>query len=239
MRITAAMRSIWFGLVDPRRIRQTPTEAAAAVFAVAVLAVSLVGTLCTLWEQGSASLVRESAILSQQTPAATGAAEGIDLSLPQRQFTGALGGTLIITIVSYAALAGVFMILVRFLTDCAVSYSKAIIATSSLALVSMLDSFIATALHVVTGTIKIGVHAGVWLQPSESPMLFTWLQLISLESVWRYLAIAVALITWENLHWRYGIVVGLVVWGVTRAIFGLMALVGWIVGLQGAGQLAP
>jgi hypothetical protein len=70
-------------------------------------------------------------------------------------------------------------------------------------------------------------------------MLFTWLQLISLESVWRYLAIAVALVNWQELHWRYGIVVGLVVWGVTRAIFGLMALVGWIVGLQGAAQLAP
>jgi hypothetical protein len=239
MRITAAMRSIWFGLVDPRRIRQTPTEAAAAVFAVAVLAVSVTGTLCTLWEQSIPSLVLDSAILSQQAPAATGSAEGVDLSLPQRQFTGALGGTLIITIVSYAALAGVFMILVRFLTNSVVSYSKAIIATSSLALVSILDSFIATGLHVATGSIQIGLHAGVGLPPSESPMLFTWLQLISLESVWRYLAIAVALVNWQELHWRYGIVVGLVVWGVTRAIFGLMALVGWIVGLQGAAQLAP
>lgn len=239
MRITAAMRSIWFGLIDPKRIREISADAAAAVFAVAVLAVSITGTVCTLWEQGHPRLAAESAILSQQEPASAQKSAQIDLSTPQRQFTGALGGTLIITIVSYATLAGLFMILVRFLTNCTIPYSRAIIAVSSTALVAMLDSLVTTGLHAMFGTVQVGLHAGVFVRPTETPMLFTWLQLVSVESIWRYLAISVAIVTSENLHWRYGVVVGLIVWVVTRLIFGIMALVGWVVGLQGVGALAP
>ncbi|MEY3386625.1 MAG: hypothetical protein RIR53_1436 [Bacteroidota bacterium] len=239
MRITAAILSIWYGLIDPKRVKQVPTDAAAAVFAVAVLAIALAGTFCSLWEQGNPGLVAESAVLSQQTvPSAVGVT-GLDLSTPQRQFTGALGGTLIVTIVSVATLAGLFMIMVRFLTDVAPTYSRSIIAASSVALITIIDNGVATALHLLSGTVRTGLHAGVFIQPTESPMLFTWLQLISLESIWRYLAIAVALVTWENLHWRYGLVVGFIVWVVSRLAFGIMALVGWVVGLQGASQLAP
>ncbi|MBU3700168.1 MAG: hypothetical protein FGM33_09230 [Candidatus Kapabacteria bacterium] len=239
MRITAAILSIWYGLVDPKRVKQVSTDAAAAVFAVAVLAIALTATVCSLWEQGHPGLVADSALLSQQTLQASPGSAELDLSTPQRQFTGALGGTLIVTIVSVAALAGLFMIMARFLTNTTPTYSRAIIAVSSAALIAIIDTAVASVLHVTFGTAQYGLHAGVFIRPSDSPMLFTWLQLISLGSIWRFLAIAVALVTWENLHWRYGIVVGLVVWTISRLAFGIMALVGWVVGLQGAGQLAP
>lgn len=239
MRITAAILSIWYGLVDPKRVKQVSTDAATAVFAVAVLATALTGTFCSLWEQGHPSLVADSAVLSQQAmQTAPGSAE-IDLSTPQRQFTGALGGTLIITIVSIAALAGLFMIMVRFLTNAGPTFSRAIIAVSSAALIVIVDTIVTSTLHVSLGTVRFGLHAGMFIQPTESPMLFTWLQLLSVGSIWRFIAIAVALVTWENLHWRYGIVVGLVVWTISRLAFGIMTLVGWVVGLQGASQLAP
>ena len=235
MRVLAAIRAMWFGLVDPTRISETSREAAAAVFAVAVLLVSMTNTLCALWEQGDLSLATESRILLQNSATSPVKTSQLDLSTPQRQFTAALGGALIVTIVSTVVVAGLFMFLMRFMTDRPVTFTQCIIAASAASSVLIVDTLVGSGLHLWFGTARAGLHAGAFLRPIDAPMLFTWLQRISLLSLWQYLVIAIALVRWEGLHWRFGIVTGAVVWVITRLLFGLLTLVSWIVSLQGAG----
>lgn len=239
MRVVSALRAMWFGLVDPTRIQEISRASATAVFAVAVLLVSMTSTWCAMWEQGDLALAAESRILLQHSATSPVKTSQLDLSTPQRQFTAALGGALIVTIVSTAVVSGLFLILIRFMTNVSVTYRQCIIAASAVSGVIIADTVLSSALHVIFHTSQAGLHAGVFLRPAESPMLFTWLQRISLFSVWQYIAIAIALVTWEGLHWRFGLVTGTIVWLITRLLFGLLTLVGWIVGLQGASSASP
>jgi hypothetical protein len=239
VRIVAAFRALWYGVADPTRIKETSKEAVTAVFAVAVLFVSITNTVCALWEQGDLALAAESRILLQNSATSPVKTSQLDLTAPQRQFTAALGGALIVTIVSTVVVAGLFMILMKFMTNLTVTFSQCLIAASAASSIIILDTLLASLLHVVFKTAQAGLHVGVVLRPMDAPMLFTWLQRISLFSLWQYLVVAIALVSWEGLNWRYGIVTGAVVWTITRLVFGLLTLVGWIVSLQGAGTAAP
>jgi hypothetical protein len=128
-------------------------------------------------------------------------------------------------------LAGLFLVLMRFMTDAPVTYGMAITSVSATALIQVIDLLMSTGAHMVFGTLRAGLHAGVTMDPASSPMLFTWLQQISLPSLWQYLAASVALATWGGLHARFGIVVGLVVWVISRLVHGGFTLVGWILSL--------
>lgn len=232
MRLIAAGKAIWHGAVLPQRVQEATTQAATATFAVAVLLVVVVSVWAAMIENGDATLAVESQLLTQTTAVLPADTTDLDMSSPQRQFTAILGGALTVTIVSTAALAGFFLIVTRFMTNAPVTYGMAIVAVASSALVQCLDLSLSSAGHIIFHTARAGLHAGAFISPIESPMLFTWLQRISLFSLWQYVAIAIALTTWGGLHQRFGLVVGFIVWIVTRLIFGALTLVTWVVSLQ-------
>ncbi|MCX6141097.1 MAG: hypothetical protein NTX15_09760 [Candidatus Kapabacteria bacterium] len=233
MRIIAAGKALWHGVRAPWRVQEATSQAATAIFAVAVLLIVAVSTWCAILENGDPALVAESRTLSQLTEMLPVAKDAqLDLSTPQRQFTGALGGALMVTIGTTAALAGFFLIAMRFMTNAPVTYSMAIVAVSSSAIIQGLDLLVSVAGHIYFHSARAGLHAGLFVSPIDAPMLFTWLQRISLFSLWQYIAIAIALSTWGGLHRRYGIVVGAVVWFITRLILGAFTLVSWVVSLQ-------
>lgn len=222
---------MWNALRSPEHIKDATTEVATAMFAVAVLLLSAASTLAALVEEGNPTLVAQSQALTYSAGTPTGADQGVDLSLPQRQVTGVLGGALLVTIVSIVTLAGVFWVLIRFMTDAPVTYAMALTAVSATALIGVVDIAVAVALHSATSTLRAGLHLGVVVDPVEHPAMFSWLQRLSLGSLWQYLVIGIGLCTWGGLHRRFGIVTGGIVWGVVALVMGGIALVTWVVNL--------
>jgi hypothetical protein len=222
---------MWNALRSPELIKDATTEVATAMFAVAVLVLSAAATIAALVEEGDPVLVAQSNALTYSSGIATDGQQGVDLSLPQRQITGVLGGALLVTIVSSVSLAGVFWVLVRFMTDAPVTYSMALTTVSATALIGVIDVAVAVGLHSATSTLRVGLHLGVVVDPVENPALFSWLQRLSVGSLWQYLVIGIGLSTWGGLHKRFGIVTGGIVWGVVAVVMGGIALVTWVVNL--------
>lgn len=231
MRIVHAWRVLWFALVAPTRIPKFTSEAVMATFAVAVLIVSLVSASAALYEESNPALNVETASLIPQALTWESSVEGndIDLSPSSRRFTASFGGALMVTIISSLALAGLFMFLTRFLTDAPVGFMLCLAGVSASGLIQVVDVASSTAIHSMFDTIQAGLNAGVFVSPTEKPLLFSWLQRFSIGSLWQYIVIAIAIVSWGGLHARFGIVVGAIVWILTRLLLGGFALVGWIV----------
>lgn len=227
MQTLAAFRALWQGLRDPRMVPTVTASTAVAIFAAAVLLMTLADTTAVYVEGGTPSLAQESAALSgrlQSTAAPATTVKGV----PQREFTAALGGALMISTVSIAALAGMLWMFMRFLTNERVAYWEALGGVSATAGIDVLQTLVITPLHVLTGTIRYGFHAGVVVDPTTHPHLFLWLQRLDLFSVWHYLAAGMVVATWRSLHYRYGLVIGAVVFVVVQAAMGLLSLVSWL-----------
>lgn len=231
MRVFTVARTMWNALRSPEQIKDATTEVATAMFAVAVLLLSAASTVAALVEEGNPALVAQSNALTYSAGKAPSGEAGVDLSLPQRQITGVLGGALLVTIVSSIALAGVFWVLVRFMTDAPVTYGMALTTVSATALIGVIDISVAALLHSVTSTLRAGLHLGAFVDPVEHPAMFSWLQRCSIGSLWQYLVIGIGLSTWGGLHRRFGIVTGAIVWLVVGLVMGGIALVTWVVNL--------
>lgn len=231
MRVITVARAMWNALRSPEQLKDATTEVATAMFAVAVLVLSAASTIAALIEEGNPALVAQSKALTYVTEPTADGQPGVDLSLPQRQVTGVLGGALLVTIVSTIALAGVFWVLVRFMTDAPVTYGMALIVVSSTALIGVLDIALSVVLHAATSTLRAGLHLGVVVDPIEHPAVFSWLQRLSLVSLWQYLVIGIGICTWGGLHRRFGVVTGSIVWVVVGLVMGGIALVTWVVNL--------
>lgn len=226
---------MWNALHSPEAIQQATTEVATAMFAVAVLVLSAASTTATLIEEGNPVLVAQSRALTYSSGYSSGGQTSespeLDLSLPQRQITGVLGGALLVTIISSITLAGVFWVLVRFMTDAPVTYVMALTTVSATALIGVIDTAVSVILHSTASTLRAGPHLGVLVDPVGHPALFSWLQRLSVVSLWQYLVIGIGLCTWGGLHRRFGIVTGGVVWLIVGLVMGALALVTWVVNL--------
>ena len=232
MRVTKALAALVHGVRAPSRIQEVTTEAAMAVFAIAVFLVAFANTWSAIIEQGNPALVAESArLLPTATLPGGSSVPNVDLSLPQRQFTQVLGGALQKTIVPYVVMALAAMIFLRFAANAQVGFLQCLAAVSATALIDVLGIVVSTGMHLGFETTRAGLHAGVFLDPIRHPMWFLWLQSFSVATLWQFLAACIGLVTWTGLHWRYGVVIGGVVWITTRVILGGFALLAWIVSL--------
>jgi hypothetical protein len=117
------------------------------------------------------------------------------------------------------------------MTDAPVTFGMALTTVSATALIGVVDVAVSVLLHSVTSTLRVGLHLGVLVDPVDHPAVFSWLQRLSLMSLWQYLAIGIGLSTWGGLHRRFGIVTGGIVWVVVGAVMGGIALVTWVVNL--------
>lgn len=225
-RLISAFRALWVGLTAPSRFAERSADTAVAIFAAAVLVLSVVTTASTFLESSDAVLAGEMTLLGSIQQQA--GADTVDLSSSQRQFTAMYGGALIRSIISIAVLAGAFYLLGRFLTDQPFTYSMSIGAVASTALIDVLQQLVYVPLHLLTHTSRYGLHAGIMVAPSQHPFLFAWLQRFDVVMWWQYVAIAMALGSLTGLHRNYGYVVGSVVFVVVQLIFGGFALVAWI-----------
>lgn len=232
MRVVKAFHALLNGVRAPQRIQEVTKEAAMAVFAIAVFLVAFANTWSAMTEQANPALVAESArLLPTATLPGGTSVPNVDLSLPQRQFTQVLGGALQKTIIPYVAMSLVAMMFLRFAANAQVSFLQCLAAISATALIDVIGIVVSTAMHLGFETTRAGLHVGVFIDPISHPMWFLWLQSFSLATLWQFVAACIGLVTWTGLHWRYGVVVGGIVWVTTRLILGGFAILAWIVSL--------
>ncbi|RPI68376.1 MAG: hypothetical protein EHM43_05085 [Ignavibacteriae bacterium] len=227
-RLASAFKALWFGLVSPQRLSDITTESAVAIFAAAVLVLSVTNTATAFIEGSDPALSAESKTLLSYQPGLSSGGEQVDLSSSQRQFTAVFGGALIRAIISMAVLAGLFYLIARFLTDQPFRYSLAIAAVGSAVLIEVIQSAVTVPAHLFFHTSRAGLHLGAFIAPTQHPFLFAWLQRFDVFALWQYIVIAMGLGSTTGLHYRYAFVVGPVVFTVVQLIFGGLALVAWI-----------
>lgn len=232
MKIVQAAKALWYGIRNPERVQEIPSEAATAVFAVAVLVFVLITILCSYTESASPSIAAETARLMPDMLSETQQGAVVQSTTQNGVFTTVLGVALMQTLVSTAVLAALFMILTSFLTNQRPTYSTAIIGVSASALILCIDSVITTLLHMVFGTTQAGLHLGAFVSPLHSPFLSKWLQRFSVFDLWRYIVIGMVICVRTDLHKKYGVIVGTVGYIAVNLLFGAIVLVMWILSLQ-------
>lgn len=228
MQTLTAFAALWQGIRDPRHLERPIASTAVAIFAAAVMVWTLAATATVYIEHGNAALRAETEQLNVLGPQQMGAGASVDTEAANRQFTAVLGGALIRSVVTLAAMALMFFALTRFLTDRPIPYSASLAAVSATAGIEVLRSLVSLAPHLLFETSRAGFHLGAVLQPLDHPFLFVWLQRIDIFNVWHYIAAAMALATWSDLHYRYGWVIGGVVFLVVQILMGGLTLVAWI-----------
>ncbi len=227
MQTLRAFSALWWGLRDPRRIPVPDTTTAVAIFAAAVMVLSAVWTLSVYVEQSSADLRAESELITAAGPRDLAPASSANTS-PQREFTAVLGGALMRSVVTQAAMAAIVWLLFRFLTNATAGFSAALAAVSATASIEAVRALATAPLHMFTGSMRFGLSAGILVSPADHPHLFLWLQRLDLLSLWHYIAACMALAVWQGLHHRYGWVVGGVTFAVVQILMGAASLVAWV-----------
>lgn len=233
MRVTKAIWALLHGVYAPRRIQEVTKEAAMAVFAIAVVIVSLSSAWAALVEQDDSVLMAEATNILPAAALGKYPNNQVDLSAPKRQFTVALGGALQKTIIPYVSAALMFMLFCRFLTNGNIGYLQSLAAFSATALIDVVGTLMLLAFHLGFHTIRSGLHIGVFVDPHTHPFWFIWLQNLDIFSLWQFLAAGIGAMVWAGMHWKYGIVVGCTVWGVSRLILASFSIMAWLSSLMG------
>lgn len=229
MQFLDVLRAMVLAVRAPWRLAAYADRRAATFFAVAVLAVTSVKVVASVYTRADPWLQAESELL---TPAPKGDGQ-VDLSQPKRQFTAYLGGAVFTTIVSTLALAGLMMVVGRFLTDKPYSFGHAVIIVSSASSIAILGTIIETSLQLATHSMRWGPHLGIIVEPGSSPYMFAALQRVDAFALWEYLVVGMGLVRCYGLHHRYGLVVGLVVWLTTVLAFGAATSVASLIARAG------
>lgn len=208
MQFLDVFRAMVLAVRAPWRLAEYADRRALTFFAVAVLSV----TACKVWAAyltaDDPQLVAEAALLAPSSSEQT----QVVLQQPKRLFTAMLGGAVFTTIVSTAVLAGLMMVIGRFLTDKLYLYRHAVIVTSGAASIAIIRIVLETSLQLLTHSARWGPHLGLVVDPAGTPYLFAALQRVDLVGLWEYLVVAIGLVGTQGLHRRFGYIIGLLVW---------------------------
>lgn len=231
MRISLAAKTMWGALWHPTVTSVQSRSNAVAVFALAVIvltATQLVVSYCEASNSSITDQVRQSSIIEKlrdrehSAPTPDGAVPN------ENVFTVQLGTALITTVIGLAVAALAFALLFPFLTNQPANYFTASGAVSAAALVGVIRTLLYLAIHLATGSLQWGLHAGVFVDIVQQPFLFTWLSKIDPLLWWEYVVMAMVLSNSVGLHYRYGLVIGSLVYTVMIIGVGSLALFGFI-----------
>ena len=231
MRVIVALKTLWGALRHPTVTSIQNSSVAVAIVAAAVILLSSAYTVTALLESSNPDIARQSmqsSVVEQLRLHDTQSNVENASTTAGRAFTAQLGVSLITTIVGLALVALLLMLLTPFLTDQPVSYVVAMAAVSSSALIEMARLALYLPLHLLTGSMQWGFHAGAFVSIVDHPFLFTWLAKIDPIVWWQYVVMAMVLSNSIGLHYRYGLVIGTIVYLVMVAGIGSLALLAFV-----------
>lgn len=231
MRVFVALKTLWGALLHPTVTSIQNNSVAVAIVAAAVILLSSTYTVTALLESSNPDIAhqsKQSSVVEQLRLHDMQSSAGNVNTTAGRAFTAQLGVSLITTIVGLAIVALLLMLLTPFLTDQPVSYVVAMAAASSSVLIEMTRLLLYLPLHVLSGSMQWGLNAGAFVPIVDHPFLFTWLAKIDPFIWWQYVVMAMVLSNSIGLHYRYGLVIGTVVYLVMIAGIGSFALLAFI-----------
>lgn len=231
MRIVFAIQTLWGALRYPTSTSIPNSGIAVSIFALSILLLTAVQTFTTSFEAQNRAIAAESeqsSIIELLRKQDTSTTAPIQTETPQRAFTAQLGVVLITTIIGFALAAGLFTLLTPFLTNQPVNYVVAVGACSATVLIELFRLLLYFLIHMATGSVQYGIHAGAFVSVVDHPFLFTWLTKIDPFVWWQYVVMGMVLSNSIGLHFRYGYVIGTIVYGVLLAAIGSLALFAFI-----------
>ena len=172
MIIQRAFTALWQGIVSPEEVPKAGSETALALFALAVFLLAGISTISAYVEDGSPTLKAETEVLSQygMAPPAPEGEQVEVVTTPGQVFISVFGGALMMSLGKIGVLAGVMMVLGRFMTNAQTSYKIALASVSSTALIDVLKGAVTIPLHLTTDTVRAGFSRGRVRKPNGSPL---------------------------------------------------------------------
>ncbi len=224
--VVKAMRALRDAFVHPERVLLDTELRVVSMFAVAMLLLTTVNTTTAIVVQQHPQLAHQ---MQQVRPSES---EANQEAVPNREFTGQLGGALVVSMGSTLALAALLYVLVRFMLNVSATFTQSLTAASAAVGIGAAGTLLLAGLQVAFGSIQAGLHLGWLVSPSTSPHLFAWLQRVNVFTAWEHMAAASVLVSAHGHHITYGRVVGVTSWLITLIVFGGFSLLAWI--LSGA-----
>lgn len=230
MRAASAFQTLWMALVAPSKAVLASSRDCVATMAAAVIVLVTVQTVVSYAEATSPQLASEAerSALVNQIRAGDSSQESVEIVNSERSFTAQLG-TVMITTIAGLGIAGLVLMLVgRFLTNEDISFTLAIGAVASSALIDVARLVLYLPLHLLGGSVRWGIHLGAFVSPEQHPFLFSWLAKVDPLLWWQYVVMAIVMSVNVKLHYRYGIVIGTVVYLLLLSAVGGFAFVGYL-----------
>lgn len=228
MLLFAALKALVQAVMNPARLHETQGGLAASVFAIAVLLLTSAETGVAYLYAADPQLARESMMITLPMQQVGQEKQSVALSFENNQFTAIMGAALLKSFLSLIVLSALTLGVARFLTDKQYSVSIAILCVSAASGIDLLRFLVETPPHIILHTVRFGLHPGVFIDPVQHPLLFSWLQRLDVFSLWYYVALSIGMTTWEGLHSRYGIVVGVILFTIVQTVFAGLTLIAWI-----------
>jgi hypothetical protein len=228
VRLLVALKSLVFAVVNPTRLHETQAASATAVFAVAVLLLTSAETGLAYLQAADPRLEMENASITLPLQQIGQDKQSVAMSNEMHQFTAIMGSALLKTFLSLIMVSALALGVARFLTDKQYSVSIAIICVSAATGIDLLRFLVETPLHLILHTVRFGLHLGVFVDPAQYPLLFSWLQRLDVFGLWYYVALSIGITTSEGLHRKFGIVVGVILFGIVQIVFAGLTLIAWI-----------
>lgn len=228
MLLYAALKALVQAILNPARLHETQAGFAPAVFAVAVLLLTSAETGVAYLYAADPRLTTESMMITLPLQQVGPEKQSVALSGENSQFTAIMGAALLKSFLSVIVLSALVLGVARFLTDKQYSVSMAIICVSAASGIDLLRLLVETPPHIILQTVRFGLHPGVFIDPVQHPLLFSWLQRLDVFSLWYYVALSIGMTTWEGLHNKYGIVVGVILFAIVQTVFAGLTLIAWI-----------
>ncbi len=235
MLLGQSLRIVLLGLISPSRVVIGSTRTALSVFALSVVLIVTSSLVAAYIEPAPVVMASRNAgndAVSHTNAVGTDKDIEIDLSSPQRVFTMRLGVSIVRVMISTVLIVGLLQGMLRFLTDIPFTFTIALGAVSATSLLEVLRTVTYAVVHWLTDSVRWGLHLGVVVDPAQQPILHAWLQHLDPLIWWQYVAMAIIACVQQQLHPRYGLVIGTAVFAVAIIIIGGIALVGWLMQSQ-------
>ncbi|NQW30150.1 MAG: hypothetical protein HQ472_06535 [Ignavibacteria bacterium] len=222
-----AFRALLHGVFQPQNVYKATTDSAMAIFAIAVLVLTIGSAASYMAESNNAQLKTETELMKSALNVDKNSTKSVPIA-ENNDVTLAVGNSLFIWAGGLLVLSLLFLVLGRFMLDLTVNFKMTLASVGSTAIILLSKELFNSILHVSFGTIQYGAHLGAFWDPVQSPILFSWLQRIDIFSLWAFLNCGAALVGWGGLHKKFGYAIGFTAWVITVCAFGVISVLAGI-----------
>lgn len=228
MRVVTILRAMIDAIMAPKLTVRVCGIRTLSTLSTAVLLTVAVTTTFAYLEASHPGLHSEGEMMTQLLAPDNGEALPAIADRQGLQLTSVLGFGIMQTLIGIVLLSLLIKGLAHFLTNSTATFGCVLSIVSVTLSITILTTIMNGSLHLLTGSLRWGIHMGIFVSPAEQPLLFGALQRIGLDMIWRCFAAAIGVTSYSGLHHRFGFVVGTIACVVVLTFFGILAAFGAI-----------